>query len=904
MDPRRVSFPAKDEPLRQDVSVLGALVGEVLKEQGGEELFERVEAARKAAIARREGGSEGEAALERVVCDLAPRDAADLVRGFSTYFRVVNLAEKVHRIRRRRDHLREGSVQSWGLVDALERLKAAGLSRAESENLLAGLLIEPVFTAHPTESTRRTILEKEQRIARALVDRLDPSRTPDEEAAALSRVRLEITTAWQTEEHPSERPTVGDEREHVLFYLNDVIYRIVPAYYEALEEAVAAVYGERDTEFSGILRFASWVGGDMDGNPNVTAETVRETLHRHRALILGRYRDSVRALARHLSQSLSRVAVSERVSERVEYYGGLFPEALERVRPRHRDMPYRVLLRMMVARIEATHEDTDRGYGEPAELLDDLRIIEESLAEQRGDHAGRFAVRRLRRRVETFGFHLATLDVRQDALLHRRVVGRLIGVGSEEWLVLPAAEREKRIRSALASGAPPVGEPDEMESATLEVFRAIDQCRARYGSRATGPFIVSMTEGADDVLSVLLLARWAGLVSGDGDVPLDVAPLFETVGDLVAAPEIVRALFADPLYGEHLAARGRRQTIMVGYSDSNKDGGLAAARWSLQQAQAHLTRVAVEAEVDLTIFHGRGGTVSRGGGKTHRAVMAAPEGSVAGKLRMTEQGETIDAKFGLRGIAMRTLERVTASVALATGLPRAAEPREDSWRRMMETVAAASRKAYVELVYQTPEFLAYFRRATPIDLIERMRIGSRPASRRSGGGVEDLRAIPWVFSWTQSRHMLPGWYGLGSGLARCVEEHGEELVAEMVREWIFLRTLIEDAEMVLAKSDLGIAARYAALAGDVGEQLFPRIEAEHRLVVELVLRLKGAETLLEGDPTLQRSIRLRNPYVDPMSELQVDLLRRWRKTERRDGDLYQALLATVHGIAEGLQNTG
>jgi phosphoenolpyruvate carboxylase len=706
------------------------------------------------------------------------------------------------------------------------------------------------------------------------------------------------------------RPTVADEREHVLFYLTDLLYRVVPPFYEALEEALATVYGEAATDLpplsADLLRFASWVGGDMDGNPNVTADTVRGTLRRHRQLILGLYRRELDQLYRRLSQSRSRAGFTGELLDRI----GSDPHhdrVLEEVPARHREMPYRVLLTLMHRRLGRTVDDRDGGYANAGELRADLELIVRSLEAHRGEHAGLFNVRRAIRRVDTFGFHLATLDVRQDAAVHRRVVGRLLG--EDGWQELDADRRADRLRRELGTAEPGGdGATDDETTATLEVFRAVGDCLERYGRRAIGPYVISMARGVDDVLSVLYLARRAGLAEDHGTVPIDVAPLFETVPDLDAAGDVLGRLLADPVYRRHLHARGDRQMVMIGYSDSNKDGGLAASRWALYRGQRALVAAVGGTGVALTLFHGRGGTISRGGGKTGRAIAATPRGALAGRLRVTEQGEMIHAKYGLRGIALRTLEQTATAVALATASPpgggAAEDPRHGKWQKVMVEIAAASRDAYRYLVYETPEFLDYFRNATPIDAIERMPIGSRPASRRSRQGLDNLRAIPWVFAWTQSRHVLPGWYGLGTGLERAVERFGRDSVAEMAAEWPFLRALLEDAEMVLAKADLGIAERYAALAGAAGEAIFPLVREEHERTVARVLDLHGRDQLLDAEPVLQRAIRLRNPYVDPMSLLQVDLLRRWRATGREDEDLFRALLATLRGIARGLQNTG
>jgi len=417
-----------------------------------------------------------------------------------------------------------------------------------------------------------------------------------------------------------------------------------------------------------------------------------------------------------------------------------------------------------------------------------------------------------------------------------------------------------------------------------------------------------MAEGVDDVLSVLALARWAGLAPAGEQVSLDVAPLFETVADLERAASVLQELVDDPHYRAHLGARHMQQVVMIGYSDSNKDAGIAASRWALQEAQAALVETAERSGVDLTFFHGRGGTVSRGGGRIASAILSAPRGSVKGRLRVTEQGEVINAKYGLRGIAMRTLEQTVSAVALATALPRAPDPREPAWAGIMKEIAADSRAAYRALVYDDARFVEYFQQATPIDVIQRMAIGSRPASRQDpdqpSGLIEQLRAIPWVFAWTQSRHLLPGWYGLGTALDRATGRHGTAALAEMVRDWPFLRTLIDDVEMVLAVADFSIAARYARLAGALGERYFPLLRAEFDRAAAHVLALKREGALLDADPALQRSIRLRNPYVDPMSLLQIDLLERWRAAGRPDDDLFRALMASVRGIAQGLQSTG
>lgn len=900
-----ITFEEKDQSLRDDVRMLGALVGELIREQGGDELFEFVENARLRSIRRREDNEKPGEELAQLVGNLDPELALQVIRSFSTYFQMVNTAEKVHRIRRRREYLRDvGMYQPGGLEDTLVKLKASGMDIDGLQKLIDSLRIEPVFTAHPTEPTRRTILRKEQNIVRHLIDMLNPTMTPQETTAAFENIRLLVTTGWQTDEHPSEQMTVADELEHILFFVTDVLYRAMPPFYEDIENAAVRIFGDdgKRLKVPSLLHFASWVGGDMDGNPNVNAKTIRETVARQRSLILDLYYNECGALSTKLSQSSSRVKVSDEILAKTKEYLGVFPNAYHDVPARHRDMPYRVFLRLVQQRLQSTFDDEAFPYEKVEEFRSDIQLLIDSLSANHGEHAGLFAVRRLVRRIETFGFHLVTLDVRQDAEVHRQVVGECLG--EDDWLEWSAADRTARIVEAIRGRESAPLTQSTLARKTIAVFQAIASCRRKNGPSAIGPFIVSMTQGPDDVLSVLLLAQWGELHGRRGEVPLDIAPLLETVDDLTNGPRILDTLLAIDLYREHLKSRDDRQTVMIGYSDSNKDSGLASARWALQNAQIALVETVQALGIELTLFHGRGGTISRGGSKTHVAVLSAPPGTVNGRLRVTEQGEIINEKYGLRGIALRTLEQATGSVALATALPRHHGNDKPEWHSMMDVIADESRRAYRLLVYETKGFYEYFRKATPIDLIEQMRIGSRPSSRRSQSGIQDLRAIPWVFAWAQARFVLPGWYGFGTGLARAAEQFDDREFREMFIQWYFMRGLTADVEMVLAKSDLGIAELYSALAGELHDEFYPIIKKEHQLTQDLILEYSEHEALLEGDVTLQRAIMLRNPYVDPMSLMQVDLLARWRETGRENEKLRTALLASVNGIAQGLQNTG
>jgi len=896
-----IVFATPDIPLRDDVRRLGALVGDLLAEQVSTQFFDDVEQVRTRAIARRESDAPV-SDLNDALTGLPPERAEAMVRAFSTYFQVVNIAERVHRIRRRRDYQRAGTAapQPDGLQDALLNLKAQGVTLTELAQWLPRIDIEPVFTAHPTEAVRRALLEKEQLMVASLVDNLDGQRTPGEAAADAARFRMALTASWQTTDSSPVRPTVDDEREHVGFYLVQVLYRVIPVLYESLQQALLDTYGE-DLPLPRLLRFGTWVGGDMDGNPNVDAGTIRHTLDAQRQAVLGRYQKDLLQLASLLSQSTERIAVSDALQARVAHYEQLLPQV--KSRPRHADMPYRLLNDRMRARVQATLDDADGAYASPGELEHDIQLILDSLHANKGDHAGGFAVRRLLWRVRTFGFHLARLDVRQESSVHGRALASVLD-GQEAWDAADAVTRAARL-APFASGEKALPPSTEEGGQRLDaVFAALADARRRHGADALGSYIISMAHDRSDVLAVLALARRGGLVDDAGAVPLDIAPLFETVDDLRRGTDTLRDLLADPVYRTHLAARGDVQMVMLGYSDSGKDGGIAASRWGLQRAQVELLEVAAENAIRLTFFHGRGGSISRGGGKTTHAVDASPRGSIDGRLRVTEQGEVIHRKYGIRALALRSLEQSTGAVLRSSLRPRAAEPREEQWRPVMDRVAQKSAEAYRAFVGQK-DFMQYFRQATPIDVIERMTLGSRP-SRRLGedAALSNLRAIPWVFAWSQARAVIPGWYGVGSGLQAAIEAGHADTLKEMARDWPFFSTFLDDIAMVLSKGDITIAEQFSQLSGPLHATFFPQIQRELELTAQQILVLTGQDELLQHDQRLALSIRLRNPYIDPISVLQVDLLRRWRASGGEDDDVLRALVACVNGVSQGVQNTG
>jgi phosphoenolpyruvate carboxylase len=901
-----IFFPLKDAALREDVHILGGLVGEVVREQAGDALFEIVEADRQDAIARREGDAEATVRLLMRTKDRPAPEAQELIRAFSTWFQMVNMAEKVHRIRRRRQYLADSTTtQPEGIDDALTRLKTKGYSLEDIRNLLGQVSVQPVLAAHPTESTRRTVLRKQKRLAHILLGRLSPMQTPSERRRTLDRIRAEITSAWQTAENSRDRLTVADEREHVLFFLIEVLYQIIAVFYEEIEAGLVKVYGQEAEGFvvPEIVRFGSWVGGDMDGNPDVHAKTIRETLVRHHQLIVNRYFLECQQLAENLSQSATRIGISPALQARIDKYLLMLPGAQSLTPVRHDRMPYRVFLGQVMERLRASYEGRQHHYESDTDLVHDLNLIATSLKDNKGTNAGLFQVRRLLRRVKTFGFHLATLDIRQHAGIHKAVVGH--GIGDPQWRDRSPSERANRLREALARDESPVTVLDATGKRTLWVFEALAHCQLRYGQRAIGTYVVSRAQDVDDVLSVLLLARWADAIDRQsGEVPLDVAPLFESAAALERCGEVMAQLYEEPLYRSHLASRGDRQVVMIGYSDSNKESGVATSRWQLRKAQEALVETAERAGISLTIFHGRSVSSSRGGSRTEVLVRTMPQGALRGGLKITEQGELINDKYGLRPIALRVFEQALNAISLSVAGVTSPERVSPVWRQAMELAAQEGRQRYRAVVHDDAEFHEFFRQVTPIDVIERMQIGSRAAFHRDIAGSAGIRAIPWAFAWSQCRYMIPGWFGFGSALAAAEQKYGESILGEMHARWFYFENLVDDVEIAVARAEMDIATYYDQLVDARFERFTQALRQEHELARHFVLKLKGSAKLLDADPTLQRAIKLRNPYLDPMHLMQVDLLKRWRAGGREDQELFAALVSSVNGIAQGLQGAG
>jgi phosphoenolpyruvate carboxylase len=846
-----MAIPGTDAALRRDVRLLGETLGRVLVEQGGPGLLAAEERIRELSRnARSTGSARARDKLAESVAALPLDRQADVLRAFSLYFQLANLAEQHHRLRRRRQYEHERRTPPESLAEALATLDRAGVTRRRLAVAAKRLSLELVLTAHPTEATRRTVLAAQLRLD-GLLERLDDPALP---RSARERVEAslaeEVTALWQTDEVRSQRPRVVDEIRHGLWFFEQSLLDVAPALVGDLRRSVPAT--------GSPLRFGSWIGGDQDGNPNAGPRTIEEALTRARRLVLERYRAEVRELAARLGVADTLVGVSPELRRSIARDERAMPEYAARIGRTNEHEPYRRKLSLVWHRLGETIVRRSDGYPSPRELLADLELVDRSLRANRGGRLADGRLAALRRRAELFGFHLATLDVRLHAAELRRPTAR-----------------------------------------TRRSFAATARAQSRHGERAVDTLIVSGTESARDVLAGLDLARAAG-------ARLSVVPLFETIDDLRKAPAIVEELLSDRDFRRLVEGRGRRLEVMVGYSDSGKDGGYLTAQWEIFQAQEALAALARRRRLELTVFHGRGGSAGRGGGPTHAAILAQPPGHPPGRLKLTEQGETISFKYGLPGLAYRNLEAALAATLLAAfpEVTRAQAP--PGAHELMAELSAAAHSTYRALVWDDRSFAPFFRSFTPVDELSLLALGSRP-SRRPGGDdlLASLRAIPWVFAWTQNRCLLPAWYGCGTAL----ESIGSPReLQRLYRAFPFFRSLVENLEMTLAKSSLEIAGGYLPLvqADAEPDRLFNAIAAEHERTVRAVLAIVGADALLARHPVLKRSIALRNPYVDPMNAIQVDLLRRYRGADDEAGRerVRRPLLRSIAGIAAALRNTG
>lgn len=940
--------------LSTTIHLLGDLLGTVISEFESPDLFALEERIRSAAKGRRLGEIDSSEVLAAEVNGMAVEDARAVAAAFSLYFDLVNLAEEHFRVTALRQQAQEKFPQpiSDSIGEAIEFLKESGVTSEQMQQILNQLHIELVLTAHPTEAKRRTILSKLERVARLLQSLEDCNQLPDDETIVQEAIHAEIASIWLTSRMRTDRPSVTDEVRTGLYFIDEVFWELIPRIYDDLSRALDRYYPgiqqvrqndpDRDSKSGPAwLTLASWMGGDRDGNPNVTVEVTAETLRLHRGLAVEKHRHSLQELARRLSLNRKQVtqlpALDPWLANRRP-----FPPHVAYLEKRYQDEPFRLAISLladdlaqaskddMVTRLLSKEPDQARVYGgEIIEILEELQsCLPGVLARDR--------IQTVLHQFYAFGLHSARLDLREDSKRINATLGEILRALEIElaFTNLPPHARTGLINHLLAEPLPSLSSHPgvtQETAETWELFRLYWRTCRVYGSELLGPFIISMTHSAADVLAVLLLAKWAKSNeevfsdrSSPGDSGLQIVPLFETIADLDSAVNILDELFRQPVYRQHLENCANHQMVMIGYSDSNKDGGYLAANWALYHSQEQIAEICRIHGNKLTLFHGRGGTIARGGGPANRAIRAQPPGTINGRFRLTEQGEVIAARYANLDLAHRHLEQVVSAVLLASR-PVSGEDcncMQSEWRQVMSLVAESSRRCYRGLVYETPGFLEYWKTVTPLDEINRLHIGSRPASRAGdvstrldsakpadddGWHPAKIRAIPWVFSWMQSRFNLPGWFGLGTGL-RSVQSI--EILQEMYACWSFFKALLDNAEMSLLKADLGIASLYSALMPDqdFARSIFSVIENEYYDTRELILKITGNSELMDSDPTIARSVRLRNPYIDPLNYIQVDMLRRLRSLHDQESTLALALrdviVITINGIAAGLRNTG
>ena len=918
----------KDEPLRNDIRLLGRILGDTVREQEGDAVFDLVERVRQTAIrfARDndpESRKHSRAELAALL-DPLPRDTTQaVVRAFSYFLQLANIAEDEHHIRRRRAHDLAGSPPREGsLVFALDALSTANVSPEAIADFFAHALVAPVLTAHPTEVQRQSLIKNHRELERLLDRRERMQLTPEEEAENDLGLANAILTLWQSRMLRPVRLKVIDEVKNGISYFKETFFTELPRLYIQATQQLQKRYPEKIWALPPFFRVGSWIGGDRDGNPFVTAEILTEALRLQSAATLQHYLDEIHELGGELPLSDLLVKVTPDLLALAEHSTDHSPQRA--------DEPYRRALSGIYARLAETARHLDgveplrheighaEPYPTPEALRADLKVLANSLKLNGAAALAGGRLRRLLRAVQVFGFHLAPIDLRQNSDVHARSVGELLARAGRcaDYEALPENERIALLTVEIATPRPlysPYLDYSEETRGELAIFFAAQALRAKYGAAALPNCIISKTDGVSDLLEVALLLKESGLLRpAAGEQParleMNIIPLFETIGDLQQSARTMDAIFALPAYRALIAGRGDEHEVMLGYSDSNKDGGFLTSGWELYKAEIALTRVFRQHGVRLRLFHGRGGSVGRGGGPSYHAILAQPAGAVSGQIRLTEQGEVISTKYGNPDNGRRNLEVLLAATleASLTDHENQVEPAEQ-FHPVLDDLSQRAFNAYRGLVYETPGFTTYFRQSTVVSEIASLNIGSRPASRKASDRIEDLRAIPWVFSWAQCRLMLPGWYGFGSAVDGWLADNPDGLATlqRMLKSWPFFRTLLSNMDMVLAKTDLAIASRYAELVADaeLRERIFSRIRGEWELTRRHLLAILERDELLADNPMLKQSLKLRAPYMDPLNHLQVELLKRHRAGDT-DERVARGIHLTINGIASGLRNSG
>ena len=892
--------------INQDVRELGELLGSVIKHQSSEEAFDLVETVRNAAIHYRRGEADSRKPIHDTLDRLSPEKQDVIARAFTTYFELINLAEERQRVREIREGSQDGTLDD-SVREAAEYLHQNDVDPETVESILDDILIQPTFTAHPTEARRKTVKAKLRDISENLEELDEVRLTDNEDRRVRQNVRAQVTSLWQTPQVRDRRPEVTDEALNVQWYLENVLFDVIDEVYEEFEWALDDIY-ESEIDVPKLYEFRSWAGSDRDGNPFVTPEVTAETLERQRDVVLPLYHDRLKELSGVLTQDGRQIDVGERFQQRLDTHCDRLPGVAEEAKDRYPNEPYRQKLKLMRESVLRVSDVRSGGYSDEEEFLEDLHVIAESLEQNGAGQISERYVQPLVRKVATFGFNLASLDLRDHQEMHTNAVTEALEQQENiDYKGMDEQERQEFLTESILQDRPVIDIEDTegLSDDAERVLRRFDETadwQKEFGVDAIDTYAISMFEEPSHALEVLFLGDQAGIVDLPGYCGFDLVPLLETEYALSGARRIMGTLFENEAYAKALEARDNTQEIMLGYSDSNKENGYLAAQWSLYRNQKRLAEIHDDFDVEMRLFHGRGGSISRGGVPMHEAMQALPNETCNGQIKFTEQGEAIAEKYAEDNIAERNLEQMANAQIKArhTAMHNPIEEIPDEWMSAMETASDAARESYQGLL-ETDGFVSFFEQATPITVIENLNLGSRPASRSEERSVEDLRAIPWVFSWTQARCIIPGWYSLASGLNAYLDDGGDiETLQKMYEEWPFFNTILDHAALALARTDMEIAEEYADLADDdLRERIFPTIRSEYQNAVDIVLEITGRDSLTHRE-WLEENLERRNPYVDPLNLLQTRLLAQSHLTETEK----QTLRLTVHGIAAGMKNTG
>ncbi|KKC48837.1 phosphoenolpyruvate carboxylase [Paenibacillus sp. D9] len=918
--------PQSNNLLRRDVRFLGNILGDVLVHQGGKELLEVVERIREMSKAlRAEFVTELYDEFKQTITTLDPDIRHQVIRAFAIYFQLVNIAEQNHRIRRKRDYERSAgeAVQPGSIEAAVQGLQERHISIDDVKSMLNDISLELVMTAHPTEATRRVVQDIHKRIAVGMMELDNPNLTYREREKLREGLLNEVLILWQTDELRDRKPTVIDEVRNGLYYFDETLFEVLPNVYEELERCLHKYYPEEQWHVPTYLKFGSWIGGDRDGNPSVKAKVTWETLTLHKQLALRKYETVLKQWMEILSFSTNIVEVPAELMDSI----AKDQQSVElRGVDRWRNVkePYKIKLSYMLEKLVNTGDDSLRGsstrYGSPDEFKEDLLLIDRSLRSHYADYTADTHVRKLIRQVELFGFHMAALDIRQHSQEHENAMAEVLAKMHivEDYAAMGEEEKIALLAKLLDDPRPLTsGHLDYSESTRecLDVYQTVYRAQQEFGTDCISSYLISMTQGASDMLEVMVFAKEVGLFrkEADGSVrcTLQSVPLFETIDDLHAAPDIMKRLFELPLYRQAVEARGNQHEIMLGYSDSNKDGGVVTANWELRMALNDITETGAQYGVKLKFFHGRGGALGRGGMPLGRSILAQPPHTIGGGIKITEQGEVLSSRYSMQGIAYRSLEQATWALLTAARLamhPEQMAPENPEWNEIAKEISETAQRKYQDLIFRDSDFMEFFKGTTPLSEVGELNIGSRPSKRKNSDRFEDLRAIPWVFAWTQSRYLLPAWYAAGTAFRSYAgaDEKRLQTLQEMYKDFPFFRSLVDNLQMAMAKADLIIAREYAGMIQNDGvrDRIFRLVEEEYALTLKFILDITGQKDLLDNVPVIQESIRLRNPYVDPLSYLQVELLTELRQEEGDNAHLLREVLLTINGIAAGLRNTG